>query len=319
MQGQVRVGKEVFGVEFVKCGVEMSELESRGFIRNTFFKAGQKWKESFSVWSDKSPTFSAVLLYLQNSGQCLIMENKDNIMAAMFYKNDSSAYFCIMDKVESHFYHLLLSLDSHTPTVTLTDDINTLLTDINTLQFSPSKKHVVTPEPVTAQFDMSILESWRLPDIPVPQVMTSLKAASASLTSKNSSYHKLMLGVRESYTSRSVMKGEKMKFDNEARVIPNSSKPDVTAGKLEKKLSTMSTSSTVSIGSSGAREASKAKGGRLNLSRGEVLRQLGERKKSSVTETGDGKNEEIDSATFVKETVLGSKAKAAADLVLKME
>ena len=62
-----------------------------------------------------------------------------------------------------------------------------------------------------------------------------------------------------------------MKFDNEDWVIPSSNKPDVTAGKLEKKLSTMSTSSTVSIGSSGAREVSKAKGGRLNTNRSCML------------------------------------------------
>ena len=318
MQGKVKVEEGVLDVEFVKCGVELSKLESRGFIRDTFFKPGQKWKESFSVWSDKSPAFSSVLLYLQHSGQCLVMDNTDIIMAVMFYQTDSSAFFCIMDKVESHFYHQLLSLDSHSPIITLTEEINTLLADIKSLQFSPSKKPVLTPKPVIAQLDISILESWRLPDIPAPQLMTSLQAATANLNSNNSSYHTLMLGVRDSYTSRGVIKGEKIKFDKEPRVIPNNSKPDITAGKLEKKLSTMSTGSTVSFGSSGAREVGSAKGGRLNLSRGEVLRQLGERNRSSVTETGDGKTEEIDSATFVKETNLGCKAGAAADLVLKM-
>ena len=33
MQGQVKVGEGVLGMEFVKCAVELSELESRGFIR----------------------------------------------------------------------------------------------------------------------------------------------------------------------------------------------------------------------------------------------------------------------------------------------
>ena len=67
MQGEVKVGEGMLGVEFVKCGFEMSELESRGFIRNTFFKPGQKWKGKFAVWSDKTKAFGAVLLYLQHS------------------------------------------------------------------------------------------------------------------------------------------------------------------------------------------------------------------------------------------------------------
>ena len=265
MQGEVKVGDGVLGVEFVKCGIELSDLESRGFIRNTFFKPGQKWKESFSVWSDKSPAFCSVLLYLQHSGQCLVMVNK-KIMAVMFYQTDYSGFFCIMDKLESHFYHQLLRLDSHTPIITLTEEIEVLLTDIRTLQLRKikesiyfqhlfKKKSVFTTKPV--EFDMSILDSWRLPDIPAPQFMTGLKAATTSLTCKNSPYHKLMLGVRESYIRKGVMKGEKMKFDNEARVTPgSSSKPDATAGKLEEKLLTMSTSTTPKsrIGSSGARE-----------------------------------------------------------------
>ena len=41
------------------------------------------------------------------------MENKDNIRVVMFYQTDSSAFFCIMVVLESHFYCLLLSLDSN--------------------------------------------------------------------------------------------------------------------------------------------------------------------------------------------------------------
>ena len=284
MQGKVKVGEGVLGLEYVKCGVELSDLESRGFIRNTLFKPGQRWSKSFSVWSDKSLSFSAVLLYLLHSGQCLVMENKDNVMAVMFYQTDSSAFFCTMDKVESHFYHLLLCLDSNTPTITLSEEVNTLITDINTLQLSPSKKTVFVPKPGTPQLDMSILESWRLPDLPAKQVTTSLKAA--SLTSKESSYLKLMLALSESYTSMAVMnrKGEKMKCIGEARGITNSSDPDVTAVKQKKKLSTMF---TASVGTSGVTEVGKTKGGRLNLSRGEMLSQLGERNNSFVTEAGD--------------------------------
>ena len=51
--------------------------------------------------------------------------------------------------------------------------------------------------------------------------------------------------------------------------------------------------------SSGARELGRSKGGRLNLSRGEVLRHLGEWNRSSVTDAGDSKGVDIDSATFV--------------------
>ena len=71
--------------------------------------------------------------------------------------------------------------------------------------------------------------------MPTPQILTSLKAATTSLTSQNSSYHKLMLGVRECYTSREVVQGEKMKFDNEAGVVPGGDEGDecTCAGKLE--------------------------------------------------------------------------------------
>eukprot|EP00092_Neocalanus_flemingeri_P011686 GFUD01012596.1.p1 GENE.GFUD01012596.1~~GFUD01012596.1.p1 ORF type:complete len:2173 (+),score=594.82 GFUD01012596.1:2-6520(+) len=223
-----------------------------------------------------------------------------------------------MDKVHSHFYHMLLSLGAYTPKITLTEEINTLLTDIKSLQFSPSKKPVFITKPCSSQVDVSILENWRLPDLPTPSVLTSLHAATTNLTSQNSSYHRLMLGVRESYTSRGGVKVEKMKFDNEARVVPSDGKVDVTAGKLEKKLSTLSTVSTASLTSSGARELCRGKGGRLNLSRGEVLRQLGKGAKNSVTEAGDCKTEEVNSATFVKESVLSSKARAAADMIVKM-
>ena len=46
MQEQAMLGEEVLGFEFVKCGVEFSELESRGFISNTFFKPGQNHSQS---------------------------------------------------------------------------------------------------------------------------------------------------------------------------------------------------------------------------------------------------------------------------------
>ena len=260
MQGKVKVEEGVLDVEFVKCGVELNELESRGFIRDTFFKPGQKWKESFSVWSDKSPAFSSVLLYLQHSGQCLVMDNTDIIMAVMFYQTDSSAFFCIMDRVESHFYHQLLSLDSHSPIITLTEEINTLLADIKSLQFSPSKKPVLTPKPVIAQLDSSILESWRLPDIPAKQLTTGMKSAAVSLTS---SYHKQMLALSESYTSMGVM-NRKEEFGDNALGIISRSEPDVPAAKLEKKLSTMvtearnsSSSTPKSLGNSLIRQSMK--------------------------------------------------------------
>ena len=113
----IMFGAEAMGLEFKKCGVKLTEFESRGFIGNDFFKVGQKWKESLSVWSDRTPTFSAILLYLQHTGQCLLLENKVNIMAVLFYQAETSATLCIMDKVESHFYHLLFSLDSRIPTI----------------------------------------------------------------------------------------------------------------------------------------------------------------------------------------------------------
>ena len=46
MQEQAMLGEEVLGFEFVKCGVEFSELESRGFISNTFVKPGQNHSQS---------------------------------------------------------------------------------------------------------------------------------------------------------------------------------------------------------------------------------------------------------------------------------
>ena len=296
MKGQVKMGVGVLGVEFVKCAVELSELKSRGFVRNTFFKPGQLWKESFTVWSDKSPAFSAVLLYLKENDQCLVMGTTDNTMAVMFYQTNSSAFFCIMDKVESHFYHKLLSLDSHTPTITLTEKINRLIKEIKTLQFSPSKKHLATPKPVYTQLDMSIIESWRLPDIPAPQILTSLKASSASRSDENSFYHKLMLGVRESYNKRGVKKMENMTFESKAN-----------------------------IGTSGTREVFKDKDLRLNLSSIRIVfyifhifRLLGESNTSSCPETAaDGETEEIDTATYIKGTVFASKPRTAADYVLK--
>ena len=80
-----------------------------------------------------------------------------------------------------------------------------------------------------------------------------------------------------------------------------------------KKLSTMS---AVSNGSLATRELGRSKGGILNLSRGEVLRHLGEKKSSYVTEACD--TEEVDIATFMKESVLGAKARAAADMMGSM-
>merc|ERR1719228_1389409 len=147
-------------------------------------------------------------------------------MAVVFYQTETSALFCLLDRVESHFYHILLSLDNHIPTITLTEEVEQLLKKITTLQFSPSKKPVFISKPSSSKFDVSIVENWRLPDIPVPKVLTSLRAARASLESQSSSYQKLMLGVRESYTSRGAIKGEKSKSDKEARLSTGSVKAD---------------------------------------------------------------------------------------------
>jgi len=313
VQEEIMVGEQRLCVEFKTCGIDINGMESRGFIRSTFFKAGQKWTHTVTVWSDRSPAFGAILQYLQHSGHCLLMEDRNNIMAAMFYQTDTSAVICTMDKVESHFYHMLLSLDSHTPTIALTEEIDHLLKKIATLQFSPCKKPVFIPKQINSNFDVSVLENWRLPDNPAPTVFNSLKAARAALSHQNGTYHKLMLGVRESYTTRGVIKGDKNTLNTQ-----DASKTEPFTGKFEKKLSTLSTSSTVSLASSGNRDMNKSKGGKLNLSRGEVLRQLGERVRSSFVDTGDVKPGEIDSATFVKESVLGAKARAAADLMGKM-
>ena len=99
-----------------------------------------------------------------------------------------------------------------------------------------------------------------------------------------------MLGVRESYTSRGVLEGEKMTFDSDSRVGP----------------------------SGGAWEEVEL-GRKLNLSRGEVLSQLGE-KRCFLFETGNTKIEEqeVDSTTFVKDSVLDAKARASADMLVRL-
>ena len=69
IQDKVRVGEKWVGVEYVKCGVDLSGLQSRGFLRNTFFKPGQKWRDSLTVWSDnEASNFGTILMYLQQSG-----------------------------------------------------------------------------------------------------------------------------------------------------------------------------------------------------------------------------------------------------------
>ena len=312
-QEKILIGEEVMGLEFKNCGVKLSEFESRGFIGSTFFKVGQHWKESLSVWSDKTPAFGPILSYLQHAGQCLLLENKVNIMAVMFFQTKTSATFCIMDKVESHFYHLLLSLDSHIPTITLNKEVETLMKDIKSLQCSPSKKPAPSPKIVTTQFDVSVFENWRLPDIPAPNFLTSLKTATASLTGLNSSYHKLMTGVRESYTGRKLMKGEKIKVDIQSKVILDNSEVGV-ANKLEKQLLTVSIGCNVSVGNDGAKEKIKSKEDKLNQSRVEVFRQSGEDNRNSDTHAGDGKEHNDDGDTFVQET----KTRAVADLIKKM-
>ena len=285
-QEEVKVGNGFVGMEFVKCDEDFSGLQSRGFIRNTFFKPGQKWKETLTVWSSINlANFGAIMLYLQHSGQCLILENKEYMMAVMFYQADTSATLCTMDKVESHFYHLLLSLETFTPTVTLTEEINTLFDDIKTLQFSPSKESVLPTKPTTSQFDVSTLNNWRLPDLPTTQVLSSLKTANYSLTSQNSTYHKLMIQVRESYTSRGVVMEEKMKSDSEAWAVPK-------------------------YRQEGGENAEPVQG--------DVFMHSDERIRHSVTDEIVSKNETVDTVTFMKESVPGAKAKAAADILGKM-
>ena len=225
VHGVVNLGGNVLSFESLECGVDLSELGSRGFIHTTFFKPGQQWRESFSAWSDKSPAFNAVLLYLKHSGQCLIMERKDKSIVVMFYQNETTAFCCIMPKVESHFYHLLLSIDYDTDSIALTNEIHSLLTDINKMQLSPTKKPLVKTKPVNDGFDISLLESWRIPDIAAPQFSSTLEIARASKMSQNSFYHNLMLGVRESYTSNvggNIVAGG-MDFDKSV-VVGNGSK-----------------------------------------------------------------------------------------------
>ena len=264
VQEEIMLGEQSIRVEFKSCGIDLNGMVSRGFIRSTFFTVGQKWAHTLSVWSDKSLAFGAIFFYLQFSGHCLVLENKDNIMAVMFYQTDSSALICMMNEVESHLYRMLLSLDSYTPTIALTEEINHLLRKTPTLQFSHCNKPVFIPKQVNTKFDVSVLENGRLSDNPAPFVSNSLKAAQASLVHKNSSYHKMMLDLRKSYTTMGVINEEKNKLTKN-----ESSTNGVYTGKFEEKLLTLTTSSTVSVSSSGRRDMTKSKGSQHILSRGE--------------------------------------------------
>ena len=93
-----------------------------------------------------------------------------------------------------------------------------------------------------------------------------------------------------------VIKEEKNKLTKN-----ESSTNGVYTGKFEEKLLTLTSSSTVSVSSSGNRDMTRSKGSQHILSRGELLRQLGECNRNSiaVNDTGDGKAGEINGAAFV--------------------
>ena len=74
------------------------------------------------------------------------------------------------------------------------------------------------------------------------------------------------------------------------------------------------------MNSIGIREDGNRRSKKHTLTRGELLRQLGERNNSTGTEAeATVINSQVDdSASFVKESVLGTKAKTAANLLVRM-
>ena len=194
-QENISIREMVVRVEFVKCEVGLKMMKSKGFLKDTFFMPGQEWSNSLTVWSTKDvDKFGPMLAYLQHSSQCLVFENNDNILAVLFYKTQSTATFCLLNKIDSHFYQKLLNL-GNTPTITLPKELDDFLSG-KTCQFTPSKKSFKETNP--SSFDVSILEDWRIPDILAPQILTNLKTANAHPSSQ-SSYHKLMMTLRKEY------------------------------------------------------------------------------------------------------------------------
>ena len=92
------------------------------------------------------------------------------------------------------------------------------------------KSKIVKPSEIT-NFDVSTLENWRVPNNSDSSLLENLKTCLAKSGGVQSDYHKLMLSLRQSYTSRSGLK-----FDREEK-------------KFDRKPSATSNASTVSVGS----------------------------------------------------------------------
>ena len=90
---------------------------------------------------------------------------------------------------------------------------------------------------------------------------------------------------------------------------------------LEKKMSSMSATSTVSRASSGSggQKEQKPGGSRKSLSRGALLRQMGEAKGHTGSEGGEEQGSATTSAAVLKECVLGGKTRAAQELVARLK
>ena len=120
-------------------------------------------------------------------------------------------------------------------------------------------------------------------------------------TNQQSEFYKMMMSVRDSYTARAGIRGEKEKGEGK---------------KFDRKPSALSNASTVSVNSGGKEAGNKA---RKSMSRGEMLRNMsGINRSCSVAEPEDvANNKKADATEAVlraeKESLILAKTESAAE------
>ena len=131
--------------------------------------------------------------------------------------------------------------------------------------------------------------------------VNNVKSAVNIETNQQSEFYKMMMSVRDSYTARAGIRGEKEKGEGK---------------KFDRKPSALSNASTVSVSSGGKEAGNKA---RKSMSRGEMLRNMsGINRSCSVADPEDvANNKKVDATEAVlraeKESLILAKTESAAE------
>ena len=219
--GDISLGpdKPSLQLEYVaSTGLALSGLVTMGVAGVGMFSDVTTWARArvASVWSRDHHNTSLVTLltFLDQSSQCLVMEDGDKRVLVMFPHSSFTGIIGILDTVVSKYYLNRLSNTFSLPVISNNQDILSCIDKLNCHpkykppKLSPCKKSGHKNMKSLQKWDPTSLESWRVPDMAESNFVNNVKSAVNGETNQRSEFYKMMMSVRDSYTARAGIRGE---------------------------------------------------------------------------------------------------------------